>query len=565
MPSEESEIVSNEQKAGFEFNQNESAVLHELRVHQIELQVQNEELKETQQNLEKIRGMYSDLFNNAPVGYLTLNKLGLITRTNNTFLEMLRTDQKSLMGKPFKNLIYTDDQDLWVSRFKPFWNNPVSKKIEIRLVDEYEIPFYVRILGRSVYLEDLSKSETTLMIAVIDINAEKIAEQKLSQAKKDAETANSAKSDFLAVMSHEIRTPLNAILGFTSLLIRDTQDEQSMESLQIINNSGKLLLSVLNDILDISALESGKLQLVREVFSVKQLIESSGTLAKGMLFSKNKNLDLSLDIAPEISEFIIGDYNRILQILNNLISNAVKFTDEGQIDVQAKLTPDGYIYFSIRDTGLGIPASKQKDVFEPFVQLKEQRRTSFAGTGLGLNIVKRLVELMGGKIFMTSTIGKIHGSTFTVELPYEPADPPEVKKESEISAADITRCKILVAEDNPVNVTLVSKVLFKSGYEIVTAVNGVDAISKFQNDSDIGIILMDIQMPIMDGLSAAREIRRIESENRTFIHTPIVALTATVSAEAQILCHNAGCDRYLTKPLNIDDLLRTIQELIEIN
>ncbi|HMV79342.1 MAG TPA: ATP-binding protein [Leptospiraceae bacterium] len=554
-----------EQRADFEFNHRENAALHELRVHQIELQVQNEELKETQHKLEKMRSMYSDLYNNAPVGYLTLNKLGLITRTNRTFLEMIRAEQKNLIGKPFKSLVYLDDQELWISRFKPFWNNPVSKKIEIRLVDDSEIPFYVRVLGRSVYLEDLSKSETTLMIAVIDINSEKIAEQNLNKAKKDAETANSAKSDFLAVMSHEIRTPLNAILGFTSLLIRETYDEQSLESLQIISSSGKLLLSVLNDILDISALESGKLKLVREVFSVRQLIESSGALAKGMLFSKNKNLDLTLNISPEISEYIVGDYNRILQILNNLISNAVKFTDEGQIDVQARLTSDGYIYFSIRDTGSGIPAARQKEVFEPFVQLKEQRKTSFAGTGLGLNIVKRLVELMGGKVFMTSTIGKLHGSTFTVELPYEPADPPAVKEADEKSLTNFTKCKILIAEDNPVNLNLVSKVLSKSGYETVTAINGIDAVSKFQTETDIGVILMDIQMPVMDGLSAAQEIRRIESENRTFSHTPIVALTATVSSDAQILCHNAGCDRYLTKPLNIDDLLSTIQELLAKN
>lgn len=565
MPSEEQELYNYEQRADFEFNHKENAVLHELRVHQIELQVQNEELKETQHKLEKMRSMYSDLYNNAPVGYLTLNKLGLITRTNRTFLEMIRAEQKNLIGKPFKSLVYSDDQELWISRFKPFWNNPVSKKIEIRLVDDSEIPFYVRVLGRSVYLEDLSKSETTLMIAVIDINSEKIAEQNLNKAKKDAETANSAKSDFLAVMSHEIRTPLNAILGFTSLLIRETHDEQSLESLQIISSSGKLLLSVLNDILDISALESGKLKLVREVFSVRQLIESSGALAKGMLFSKNKNLDLTLNISREISEYIVGDYNRILQILNNLISNAVKFTDEGQIDVQARLTSDGYIYFSIRDTGSGIPAARQKEVFEPFVQLKEQRKTSFAGTGLGLNIVKRLVELMGGKVFMTSTIGKLHGSTFTVELPYEPADPPAVKEADEKSLTSFTKCKILIAEDNPVNLNLVSKVLSKSGYETVTAINGIDAVSKFQSEPDIGVILMDIQMPVMDGLSAAQEIRRIESENRTFSHTPIVALTATVSSDAQILCHNAGCDRYLTKPLNIDDLLSTIQELLAKN
>lgn len=200
MPSEEQKIFNDEQRADFEFIHNDHAMMHELRVHQIELQVQNEELKETQHKLEKMRSMYSDLYNNAPVGYLTLNKLGLITRTNNTFLEMLRTEQKNLVGKSFKNLIYSDDQEIWLSRFKPFWNNPVSKKIEIRLVDDSEIPFYVRILGRSVYLEDLSRSETTLMIAVIDINAEKIAEQKLNKAKKDAETANSAKSDFLAVM-----------------------------------------------------------------------------------------------------------------------------------------------------------------------------------------------------------------------------------------------------------------------------------------------------------------------------------------------------------------------------
>ncbi|HMY65408.1 MAG TPA: ATP-binding protein [Leptospiraceae bacterium] len=565
MPSEEQDLYNYEQRADFEFNHRENAALHELRVHQIELQVQNEELKETQHKLEKMRSMYSDLYNNAPVGYLTLNKLGLITRTNRTFLEMIRAEQKNLIGKPFKSLVYLDDQELWISRFKPFWNNPVSKKIEIRLVDDSEIPFYVRVLGRSVYLEDLSKSETTLMIAVIDINSEKIAEQNLNKAKKDAETANSAKSDFLAVMSHEIRTPLNAILGFTSLLIRETYDEQSLESLQIISSSGKLLLSVLNDILDISALESGKLKLVREVFSVRQLIESSGALAKGMLFSKNKNLDLTLNISPEISEYIVGDYNRILQILNNLISNAVKFTDEGQIDVQARLTSDGYIYFSIRDTGSGIPAARQKEVFEPFVQLKEQRKTSFAGTGLGLNIVKRLVELMGGKVFMTSTIGKLHGSTFTVELPYEPADPPAVKEADEKSLTNFTKCKILIAEDNPVNLNLVSKVLSKSGYETVTAINGIDAVSKFQTETDIGVILMDIQMPVMDGLSAAQEIRRIESENRTFSHTPIVALTATVSSDAQILCHNAGCDRYLTKPLNIDDLLSTIQELLAKN
>ena len=390
--------------------------------------------------------------------------------------------------------------------------------------------------------------------------------QQANLAKDEAENATRLKSDFLANMSHEIRTPMNAVIGITELL--ETEDftiDQQKKYLKMVSDSAQSLMIIINDILDLSKIEAGKIELRKEIFNLNDLIKSS--VETFSVLAINKSLLVSDKIDEELNCAIIGDYDRIRQILINLVGNAIKFTAEGFIKVEAKLIEkdDDFISvnFNVVDSGIGIDEDKINTIFESFRQLDNSTSRNYHGTGLGLTIVKNLVEIMGGSITVKSKIGI--GSSFTFnlrfELPKEQAQKRVLFKGNTAYANCFIGKKILVAEDNKINREIISIQLKKFGCEFDFAENGEIALCLFKN-SIYDIILMDVQMPVMDGLEATRKIRNMEKDMSS--HTKIIALTAGVMKNDIDRCMEAGMDAYISKPVKIDKIYHAINDLINL-
>jgi len=394
--------------------------------------------------------------------------------------------------------------------------------------------------------------------------------RELTDAKEKAQDSAKAKSHFLANMSHEIRTPMNGIMGLTHLLVNTEITDRQREYLNAIVTSSETLSVIVNDILDISKIEAGKLRIEKKSFKLKDTIGSVVEIFSGK--AEEKNLKLYAEINDALPATIIGDAVRLNQILYNLIGNAIKFTKEGEIKlvVEAKSQDDSNveIEFNIVDTGIGIVRSKLKYVFEAFAQAKNSTSRKYGGTGLGLTIVKRLVKLQGGSISVKSEPG--NGSEFTFVIRYQKdktvyaddsisGDGSEREKKNEQSLKLLKGVKVLLAEDNPVNQLVTRDLLHTVGVEVVVANNGVEAIRSLES-AEFDIVLMDIQMPVMDGYQAMRHIRtEMEAEKQSI---PILALTAHATEGEMEKCKKEGANDFLSKPFNPQDLFTKIAELV---
>jgi PAS domain S-box-containing protein len=390
-----------------------------------------------------------------------------------------------------------------------------------------------------------------------NISARKRAEKALIEAKEAAEAANHAKSAFLATMSHEIRTPLNGVLGMAQAMAGETMDEAQRERLAVIRKSGESLLALLNDVLDLSKIEAGKLELEEADFEIDEL--AAGVEEAFAAQAAEKGLAFDLEIAPGAGGTYRGDVTRIRQILFNLVSNAIKFTAKGQVSVTARR--DGAkLVLAVRDTGIGIPEAKQTSLFGKFEQVDTTTTRRFGGTGLGLAICRELAELMSGSISVRSTAGK--GSTFTVSLPL-PKSRKRMSREAPvvpISEADAQDLRLLAAEDNPVNQLVLRTLLSQLGVTPVIVGDGVDAVAAWESQT-FDLVLMDVQMPRMDGPTAVRFIRERErAQGRA--HTPVIALTANVMTHQINEYLAAGMDGFLAKPIEVSRLVAVLQETL---
>jgi PAS domain S-box-containing protein len=390
---------------------------------------------------------------------------------------------------------------------------------------------------------------------LLDITGRKQIEEELKGAKITAEAAAKAKSEFLANMSHEIRTPLNGVLGLSSFLEEEELPDSVRELGTLIRTSGEMLRRVIDDVLDFSKIESGKLELENELFYLRESLEwSLGIFQKNAL---EKCLTLQLAIADDVPAYVRGDATRFRQVLTNLVSNAVKFTDKGSVRLSVKVeTMDlsasvCVLQISVTDTGIGIPKERADRLFQSFTQVDASTNRRYGGTGLGLAICKRLVEMMGGDITVSSQVGV--GTTFAFSLPLALGQAPAVEREG-VSAGTRSR-RILVVEDNAVNRVVITRMLERMGHEVVVAENGETAIQQVRM-SDCHLVLMDVNMPELDGLEATRRIRGLQHPASRM---PIIALTASAMLEDRNKCLDAGMNDYLSKPVDINNLRKVIE------
>lgn len=399
------------------------------------------------------------------------------------------------------------------------------------------------------------------LLARVTVHIELIkSKNELLYLSKKAEESNRIKGEFLANMSHEIRTPMSAIIGFTELLLSTSITPIQRDYLEMIDISANSLLDIINDILDISKLQSGKFTITKSSCCLKTLIQS--IIHTYIIQSMKKGVNLTSEIDEDIDENILTDPTRLRQILINLVGNSVKFTDDGEIKVKIQKRMENStekIIFSVTDTGIGIPSDKLNMLFDPFSQLEHSAHKKVKGSGLGLSICKSLTELLGGSITVESREGK--GSTFSFDIPFEKAPDSDNLpiEETESLESYSTNINILVADDYFVNQKMITALLEKKGWNVSIASNGLEVLEKIENNN-YDLILMDMHMPEMDGLTASQIIR--EREKNSNMHIPIIALTANAFPQDREKCFTAGMDSFLSKPVNQETLYREIVRLI---
>nr|WP_244546611.1 PAS domain S-box protein [Bosea sp. OK403] len=516
-----------------------------------------EEQKRSDQRLRDQQFYTRSLIESNIDALITTDSAGIITDVNKQTEALTGSTRDELIGAPFKDC-FTDPERAEAG---------IKRVLAEKSLTDYELTVRSRdgkqavVSYNATTFYDRSRTLKGVFAAARDVTERKRVEAELQQAKADAESASRTKSDFLASMSHEIRTPMNAVMGIADLLAKTSLTPEQDKYVQIFRRAGDNLLNLINDILDLSKVEASQLDLEQTGFSLSDHLEKVIEMVAPK--AQEKRLTVVCEIAPDVSNDLIGDPTRLRQVLLNLLGNAIKFTEVGKVSLKVERDQDGSaptaLRFCVSDTGIGIAADKLDRVFERFTQADSSTTRRFGGSGLGLTISKRLVELMGGRIWVTSTMGK--GSVFAFSLPFEiwaAASRPVSAPVGASPEAPLPALRILMAEDSPDNCTIALAYLEDTPYLVDVAETGLIACEMFKARR-YDLLLMDRQMPVMDGLTATRTIRAWEKANDR-APTPIIALTASALKGDREACLAAGCTAYLTKPIKQDVLLQAIKD-----
>lgn len=512
----------------------------------------------------------------SPVGVVITDKQSIVEYVNPSFSTISGYSSEEIIGKNIR-IIQSDhtssevyDEMLsqlaagktWqgelLNRRKDerlYWTNTSISPIKNDLGEiTHHVAIQEDITQRKRADEELRQHRDHLEDLVTEQTADLIA------AKETAETASHSKSAFLANTSHEIRTPMNAIIGMTELVLETELSAEQRQHLETVDKSAKSLLQLLNQILDLSKLEGGKMDIEHTLFDINEVTEES--LLPFHSVAKQKGIDLILKVNPNIQACRYGDPTKIRQIIINLVGNAIKFTEHGSVTIS--ISPNeinGRLHFSVTDTGIGIPENRIKSIFESFTQADQSTARKYGGTGLGTTISKQFVEMMGGEIWIESVVNQ--GTTFHFTLPIQIAAGVKSCRSEDSHAKKQLQAKkplnILLVDDVAINIKLAKIRLEKSGHHVTTAINGKEATEKHKEGS-FDLILMDIQMPEMNGFEATAAIRKAELPQKH--HTPIIAMTANAMKEDQEECLKAGMDSFVSKPIDFRVLTEKIAEII---
>ncbi len=526
----------------------EQCIRNSLRFSELE-----KERRHVESSLKSAEDRLSTVVSFSPLILFTINKNGEFTLAKGRSLGSILPMSEDLIGESIFELFEGKEE--------------FTNQIKIALAGN-EVTQAIRF-GNEVYQITCTPRSNELgeVIEVIgianDITKRAEAEESLVKAKLLAEQTSKAKQDFIANMSHEIRTPMNAIVGFTGLLEETRLNEVQRDYVNTIKISGENLLTLINDILDFSKIEAGKLIIEKENFILSNILNSIERVLKGIAIEKN--LLFSIHVAPDVPDAMVGDANRLYQVLMNLVGNAIKFTDKGFVKIEVFKSwekEDRFrLKFLISDSGIGIPKDKHDYVFESFSQVSSGATRKFGGTGLGLAIVKRLVELQKGTVKVNSKLDV--GSVFEFEIKYRLSGKIESsKKEEEEGRVDVFLLKgknILLAEDNRMNQKYIENIFKDTGVNLVIASDGGEALEML-GGKDFDLLLLDIQMPVKDGFEVITEIRKDFPPSKKYI--PVIAMTAHAFKEERDACIAAGMNEHIAKPINKEILIRTIYKLL---
>jgi PAS domain S-box-containing protein len=512
------------------------------------------EQRTAQDVLQKSEEKYRRIIQNMNLGLTVVDHQDLILDVNPNFCEITGYQKEEIIGWPANESFLSNEGKKLLSENLNLRKDGKSSAYELEIICKNGEKKWVLISGAPVY--DINKIYSGSIGIHLDITERKRNEQLLKEAQLKAESSIHSKEIFLASMSHEIRTPMNAIIGMAELLSDAKLNYKEKTYLDAIKKSSANLLVILNDILDFSKIEAGKLELENYAFSFDELI--SNLILQFEFKALEKNISITKEMDQKIYPYFWGDYTRINQILTNLLSNSLKFTHEGSVSINCHLENENddmqLLKFSITDTGIGIDASKLDTIFESFIQEDSSINRKYGGSGLGLSICKQLIALFGGVLKVESE--KWKGSTFSFVIPLKKATEGDIEKSIHTTLTDFKiNARILLVEDNLMNQIIAQTYLEQAGVQVDKASNGKEALDKISSNT-YDLILMDIQMPVMDGFEATKIIRKQKKEIK------IIALTANAIKGDKEKYLAAGMNDYLSKPFNKSDLMRKIIDLL---
>jgi two-component system, sensor histidine kinase and response regulator len=516
--------------------------------------------------LEEREARHRRTFDQAAVGIAHLTPEGRFLYANRRVTEILGYEREELLGLTFFQITHPDDTpETNTNHQRLIRDEGTVVSVEKRYIHKHGNTVWVHLI--TTLVRDPETEECYYLSVFDDISTRKRAEE-FERAMRAAEAANRAKSEFLANMSHEIRTPVNGILGMTDLVLDTELSAEQRDCLVAVKSSAHALLGIINGILDLSKIEAGKLELETVALSLRAVVADA--LKPLEVQARSKHLELRSDVAADVPEWLHGDPGRLRQVLLNIVGNALKFTERGSVELRVETVdhPEPIMLrFTVTDTGIGIDSAGLARIFAPFEQADASMSRRFGGTGLGLTIAAELVSKMGGELRVQSQLGV--GSTFTFTVRFErglpahsrsPLQPMEhAERSPTLAAVPKPSLHILVVDDNEINQRVSAKLLARHGHTVTVRSDGVEALEYLETTA-VDLVLMDVQMPRMDGLEATQRLR--QRERGSGHHTAVVGLTACAMDGDDHRCFRAGMDAYLAKPASSREILATIERCL---